>query len=180
MFVFAAADPAKATSVPAVRPGQAAGRSHIGHLNFYKKDPAIWNIIKGGTRGKMKYNICGQEFDFVFNGYGLKPGGEYALVYYYDPWPGTGLLCLGSGTADEEGNIHLVGSMETDDLPVEHDASEGTKLRLVPSADVDAEGGRMSAWNPAEYLFEHDLIIFDDDGEAGPEKPGRADKADKG
>ena len=131
----------------------------------------------GNARGKMKYNICGQEFDFVFNGYDLKPGGEYVLVYYHDPWPGKDLLCLGSDKADEAGNIHLAGYMETGDLPVEHDTSEGAKLQLVLSADVDAKDKQMSAWNPTEYLFEHDLITFDDDGEIGLEKPGRVGRS---
>jgi len=139
-----------------------AGKSNIAHLYLYEKDPDTWEIVEDGAWGKMKYNISGPEFDFVFNGHGLVEGTEYTLIYYPDPWPGTGLICLGSGTVNEEGNIHIAESVEIDtDLPIEEDENDGAKIWLVLSEDFNCDG-EWSAWNPTEYLFEEDLITFDD------------------
>ena len=44
-----------------------AGKSNIGHLYLYEKNPTDWTIVEGGAWGKMKYNLSGPEFDFVFS-----------------------------------------------------------------------------------------------------------------
>jgi len=154
-------------------------KSRVDHLYLLKKDPSTWEIIRGAW-GKMKYHVSGEKFNFVFNGHSLEPGSEYTLIYYPDPWPGTGLICLGSGTADEEGNVHIKAAANTGDLPAAYDANYdpdtdgdpadgGAKLWLVLSSDIqcpapDAEGAcNMSGWNPTEYLFEYNLITFDDE-----------------
>jgi len=143
-----------------------AGKSNVAHLYLYEKtdDGTMdWPIVDGGAWGKMKYNISGPEFDFVFNGHGLEPGTDYTLIYYPDPWPGTGLICLGEGTANAEGDVHIAESVDTGDLPAIGDKTPlgGAKIWLVLSSDVDCGVG-MSAWNLAEYLFEGDVIAFDD------------------
>ena len=74
-----------------------AGKSNTAHLYLYEKDPATWEIVDGGAWGKMKYNLSGPEFEYVFNGHGLEAGEDYTLIYYPDPWPGGGLICLGDG-----------------------------------------------------------------------------------
>ncbi|MHB9099531.1 MAG: hypothetical protein ACYC5X_17100 [Syntrophales bacterium] len=136
-----------------------AGKSNIGHLYLYEKDPADWTIIEGGAWGKMKYNLSGNTFDFVFNGHELAIGQEYTLIYYPDPWPGTGLKILGIGTADALGDVHIKGEIGTGDLPIATDANtEGAKIWLVLSKDV-GEGG-MVGWTPTAYLFEYELITF--------------------
>lgn len=38
----------------------------------------------------------------------------------------------------------------------------GAKIWLVLSDDVDCTAANMIGWNPIEYLFEYDLISFDD------------------
>src|SRR6056297_1346023 len=80
-------------------PSRPAGKSNIGHLYLYEKTEAVgeWEIVPDGAWGKMKYNRSGAEFDFVFNAHGLVAGESYTLIYYPDPWPGEGLICLGSG-----------------------------------------------------------------------------------
>ena len=138
-----------------------AGKSDIAHLYLYEKD-ADWNIVDGGAWGKMKYNLLGETFDFVFNGHGLVEGTEYTLIYYPDPWPGSGLICLGEGTVNEEGDIHIAESLDTGDLPIATDENSGAKIWLVLSDDVDCENAEMIGWTPIEYLFEYDLITFDD------------------
>jgi len=94
----------------------------------------------------------------------LEVDAEYTLIYYPDPWPGTGLICLGSGMADEEGNVHIANSLNTGSLPTEADENEGAKIWLVPSSCVDCEARVwVGGWNPTEYLFEYDLITFTQD-----------------
>jgi len=153
------------TEVP---PSGRAGKSNIGHLYLREKDPNTWEIIDGGAWGKMKYNLSGSTFDFVFNGHGLEVGDEYTLIYYPDPWPGDDLICLGSRIANEDGDVHIMGRVDTGDLPTDEDANypTGAKIWLVLSGDVQCQenedGPHMIGWNPTEYLFEYDLITFDD------------------
>ena len=133
-----------------------AGKSNTAHLYLHEKVPAdLWPIVEDGAWGKMKYNLSGETFDFVFNGHGLVEGTEYTLIYYPDPWPGNGLICLGTGTVDEFGDVHIMGSVDTGDLT-------DAKIWLVLSDDVDSI---MTGWNPTEYLFEYDLITFEYTGE---------------
>ena len=137
-----------------------AGNSNVGHLYLVEKD-ANWDIVDGGAWGKMKYNLSGLEFDFVFNGHGLEPNTDYNLIYYADPWPGNNGALIGSGTTNRGGNIHLKDSVDLGmDLPDPADANAGAKIWLVPSVDYD--GSKMIGWDPTEYLFEYDLITYDD------------------
>lgn len=145
-------------------PNGPAGRSPIAHLYLYEKDPESWEIVDGGAWGKMKYNQYGADFNFVFNGHDLEPGYGYTLIYYPDPWPGAGLICLGDAIADVGGNVHIQGSVDTGDMPSMNDENfdTGAKIWLVLSDDVDCMMAGMIGWNPTEYLFEYDLILFDD------------------
>jgi hypothetical protein len=139
-----------------------AGKSNIGHLYLYEKDNDSWKIVEDGAWGKMKYNLSGETLDFVFNGHNLDAGVDYTLIYYPNPWPGNGLICLGSGTVNEDGNIHIKNSVDTGDMPIAGDINNGAKIWLVLSGDVDCDGQVMVGWHGTEYLFEDDLINFDD------------------
>ena len=141
-----------------------AGKSNIAHLYLYEKDDE-WVIVDDGAWGKMKYNQSGETFDFVFNGHGLVYETEYTLIYYPDPWDGSGLICLGSGTVNEEGDIHIAESVEIEFLPIEGDENApGAKIWLVLTSDVDCGDldnlGYMTGWSPDDYLFEYELITF--------------------
>lgn len=137
-----------------------SGKSNIGHLYLYEKD-AAWEIVEDGAWGKMKYNLSGSSFDFVFNGHELEAGYDYSLIYYADPWPGTGGTLLANGITNDEGDLHLASSLtDFGNLPIEDDENTGAKIWLVLSADYDATNGEMIGWTPAEYLFEYDLINF--------------------
>ncbi len=147
-----------------------AGKTNVGHLYLYEKNPSTWGIIEGGAWGKMRYNLSGSTFDFVFNGHGLELGWSYMLIYYEDPGLGPwtvppDIICLGSGTANGGGNVHIQGSVDTGDLPTKDDVNypHGAKIWLVLSDDVDCDNKVFRwRWNPTEYLFEYDLITFDD------------------
>lgn len=142
-----------------------AGKSNVAHLELYEKDPGTWEIVPGGAWGKMKYNLSGPEFDFVFNGHDLEADVDYTLIYYPDkagnPWPREDIICLGSGTANGGGEVHIANSVATGDLPDGGvDLNVGAKIWLVLTEDIDCDTCEMSGWNPTEYLFEYDLITF--------------------
>jgi hypothetical protein len=150
------------TTVSAKVPNGQAGKSNTAHLYLYEKDPSTWNIVEDGAWGKMQYDLSGEEFEFVFNGHGLVAEEEYSLIYYPDPWPGNGMMVLGTAVADVNGNVHMNTSYNTGDLPIGTDTNPGAKIWLVQSGDVDPVTMSMVGWNPTEYLFEYDLIGFND------------------
>jgi len=114
----------------------------VKHLELYEKDPSTWQPVDGGAWGRLTFSAA----SFVFNGHGLEAGEDYTLIRYQDPWPGSP-VCLGSGTANEGGNLNLSGDM----------LSGSPKVWLVLSSDVSC-GTAMTGWHPTEYLFEYDLI----------------------
>lgn len=151
---------------PANNRSGGVGNSNVAFLYLYEKDPANWSIVPDGAWGKLKFNLAGPTFDYVFNGHKLMAGTDYSLIYYADPWPGNhpGAL-IASGAADAGGNIHLASSVDLDtNLPNAADANypTGAKIWLVLSSDYDATTHGMTAWNPTKYLFEHNLITYTD------------------
>ena len=147
------------------------------------KVPDNWTPILDDTLGTMIYTPDGPKFDFAFKGRGLTADENYTLIYYPDPWPGSDLICLGSGTADVNGNVDIAGSVDNGDLPASYDdnadlssttqpGKTGAKIWLVLSADVDCDGAEteMTGWNPEEYLFECYLITYEAEEEPGPPK----------
>jgi hypothetical protein len=149
--------------VPAAAgPTGPAGKSNTAHLYLFEKDPSTWDIVWGGAWGKMRYRLSGSAFDFVFNGHNLVADEGYTLIYYPDPWPGNGLICLGSGTANMYDDVHIKAAVDTGDLPAAGDANAAAKIWLVLDGDVDCTNRRMVGWDPTEYLFEYDKITFDD------------------
>jgi hypothetical protein len=76
------------------------------------------------------------------------------------------LICLGSGTANKGGEVHIAESYEgIDFLPVVLDDNfpDGAKIWLVLKEDVNCVAQEMIGWRPEEYLFEDDLIQFNED-----------------
>ena len=136
-----------------------AGNSNVAHLYLYEKNET-WEIVDGGAWGKMKFNLEGPEFDFVFNGHELEPNTDYTLIYYANPWPGTGGCDIASGTSNKGGNIHLADSVDIGTIPVDADENEGAKIWLVLADDYD--GDKMTDWDQSEYLFENNLITYED------------------
>lgn len=139
-------------------------KSNMGQLYLLEKNPETWEIVDHGAWGKMKRSLSGSEFEFSFNGHGLEPETWYCLIYYPDPWPGEDLYILGEAMADDDGNVKISGLENTGDMPSELDENwpDGAKIWLVLSDDVDGRMQSMVGWNPSEYLFEYDLIKFDD------------------
>lgn len=162
-------------SAMAAGPSGQAGKSNVAHLYLYEKNPDTWEIVEGGAWGKMKYNLSGPTFDFVFNGHGLSQNTSYSLIYYADPWPGNNPgAFLASGMSDALGDIHLAGSVNLGiDLPSPPDQNAGpcpspggvspcpgAKIWLLLSSDYNASTKAVVGWNPTEYLFEFQGIIY--------------------
>ncbi len=156
-----------------------------------------WPILPGSNpSGRLDYSLWGDTFKFSFSGHGLSSATNYTLIYYADPWPGNlGSICLGSGQSTPDkakgkgkgksvqkgGNLSIHGNVDIGtSLPVSTDANYnpiplsgavGAKIWLVLSDDVQCtDVPQMVKWNPASYLFEYNLIVFEyrpgDDGES--------------
>jgi hypothetical protein len=87
--------------------------------------------------GTLTYSTAGPEFEWKFNGKNFVPiDHRYVLIYYPDPWPGRGLICLGgSEGANRGGRIRLSGSQDLD-----RDLTDA-KIWIVRRAWVDCDGG---------------------------------------
>jgi len=133
-----------------------------------------WNEIDDGIEGTLQYDTAGNEFTYDLNATGLAEETNYSLIYAPDPWPqgvgiakgdgsGTEVTEIASGATDGSGVLALIGSTNLDyDLPHPFDDNHpgGAKIWVVLSADHS--GTSMTAWNPSAYLFEHNLITYDD------------------
>ena len=161
------------TAVPvlAIKPAGPSAKNGLekgtnDHLYLYEKDPqdTEWPIVEEPAWAKI--NINTKHGKFVCNAHQLEPDTTYALICYQDPWPGDRSLILGTGIADENGNVHIKGTIDYDTLPSseyiinegEEDEKtvDGSKIWLVLADDYDED--HMTGWNPTEYLFEFDLI----------------------
>ena len=136
-----------------------------GTLIMENKDPKTWEPIADGRSGTLIYNTVGAEFVYGFSGLGLEPTTDYSLVYYADPDPGNnpGAL-IANGSTNGNGALTLAGSVDLNmDLPDPADANYpgGAKIWLVPSTDYDSSTNMVS-WNPTAFLFEMNLITYDD------------------
>lgn len=174
MIIFAAV---AVDAKPGIKPPPAP----LGVLYLFQKEPVEvgpWPVVHGGAWGVLKYNLWGKKFNFDFHGRNLASRTNYTLIYYPDPWPGEGLICLGSGKSTPSGNLNIhdhnfdIGTS----LPKpgeENDANwkawypsgaVGAKIWLVLSSDVNCGENspqQMTGWNPDDYLFEYNLIIFE-------------------
>jgi hypothetical protein len=149
------------------------GLAQAATVNLYEKNPTDWTVVTDGGVGELTYQESGVKFDFKVTGTGLVEDASYSLVYYPDPWPGTGLVCIGTATTTSEGAINFEGSTDIGyNLPIDSDlnaatttttladGTTGAKVWLVTTSDVDCGGQKMTGWNPSDYLFEDKLITY--------------------
>lgn len=137
-------------------------------LILENKNEDNWFILSDETSGTLTWKGDGPTFDFSNSlvAQNLKPNTDYSLIYYADPWPGNhpGAL-LGEGTSDANGNLIITGNPDLGmDLPHSADAnySEGAKIWLVLSNDYNSTLKKMTKWHPDDYLFEYNLIKYND------------------
>lgn len=138
-------------------------------LLLENKDTSWDPIIGDGKWGVLKWAGDGATFDFstTLKAHGLTPNTNYALVYAPDPWPqglpGNQSTELNTGLSDSDGDLTITGNPNLGyDLPHLDDANypTGAKIWLVLADDHD--GTEMTGWIPSEYLFEYNLIKYDD------------------
>jgi len=140
-------------------------------IALVQKDPVTWAPVHGGASGEFKFELAKRQLKCKFKADLLQPKTNYALIYFPDPWPGHGLICLAAGVSDEGGFLKLKGRAEIDGLPIPSDANYpcGAKIWLVLSDDVDFDNHVMKAWHPESYLFQEALVNFSRDVEVeGP------------
>lgn len=134
-------------------------------LNMDNKNPTTWEPIADNMQGTLTYNTSGNTFNYSFTGSGLQNGTQYSLIYYADPYPGNypGKL-IDTMTTDGSGAVSKAGNVELGmDLPTSPDTnSPGAKIWLVPSNRYNSSTNSIIGWNPTEYLFEMNLIQYED------------------
>jgi len=148
---------------------------------------ANWSVINDGKQGTLEYDSSADLFWYNFSATGLTASIGYSLIYYADTedrfvdWGGDnpGAL-IATFTTDGSGNITpTAGSVNLNmDLPCSPDANAyfydytaspdfydhatGAKIWLVPTSAYDAGQRKVTAWTPGAFLFETDLIWYDD------------------
>jgi hypothetical protein len=143
-------------------------------LILVEKNPSTWEVVEGGASGTLCFDIVDDEFTFKFSACGLEPYTEYSLIYYADKYnrfvnwggdnPGAHIM---TGSTGEGDCISLSGTVELGmDLPHPDDFNygQGAKIWLVLADDYDPDAKKLTAWHPTEYLFETNLIHYDDSG----------------
>lgn len=132
-----------------------------------------WDLTPGDFIGAtLVYGDSGD--DFVWHVSGTVPesmaGEDYSLIYYADypdpfnHWGGDnpGAFIGDVMTDSTTGDFDATGSIDLGmSLPCAPDANiDGAKLWMIPSADYNNNTFKMTAWNPANYLFETEMITY--------------------
>jgi len=125
-------------------------------LELENKD-SNWNpITDDGIKGTLTFKSPYDTFDYNLIVQGLQEDTDYSLIYYKDPYPGVGSIRIEQFQTDGSGNATVNGSIDIQtDL---HSA----KIWVILSDDWDETSHQMTGWTPAEYLFEMNLIDYDD------------------
>jgi len=129
----------------------------VGHESLYAKTPTAsgpWTVNPDGASGKLMYKLCylNMPMQFVFNGHGLVPAVDYSLVNYKG-W--SDVVVLGTGVANEFGDVHIAGGSDSILGPDASDPSfEGVKIWLVPTSQLSGNAMVWSADWFTTVLFE--------------------------
>lgn len=130
---------------------------------FLENKDAAWTPIVDSTFGYIVFDSSASTFKYTLYAYGLQPSTSYSLIYYADPWPNDNGVLIGTHSTGTGGNINgQSGNVDLGmDLPVPADDnfSSGAKIWLILTSDGSAP---MTSWNPSSYLFETNLIKYDD------------------
>jgi len=173
--------------------------SYWSTLKLENKNTSDWQPVTGdGIEGTLTYELAAPTFNYEFEATGLTAVTEYSLIYYADKqdrfvnWGGDnpGAL-IATFTTDGSGNIPVTTGSQNLAMNLPHasdwngtaeanycdknntyddyDLCRGAKIWLVPSAEYSAGTKKVTWSNPGSYLYETDLITYDDtdtDGEA--------------
>lgn len=119
--------------------------------DIYLYDP----ILGDGTYGTLTYDYDDCSFDF--QGYGLGDPTQYCLIYYPEPWSGSGGCSFGPLSVDGKLSGILPCIPNAGDLSYDRAGYKLAKIWLVPCADY-TDGVGLNKWNPSEILFDMETI----------------------
>ncbi len=150
---------------------------------------AIWDVISDGKNGTLTYNTSGDTFNYTLVASGLSDI-SYSLIYYADKDPrfqswggdnpgkviGTFTAsggAINSGLQTPNLGMDLPESPDWNINPApdycddhngfdDYNTCVGAKIWLVPTSDLTGGNLPLASWNPANYLFETDLINYND------------------
>jgi len=135
------------------------------NVPLVEKNPSDWSEVTDGAYGVVTLTEVTAHGKTVqqrarVSVWNLEPKTEYQLIYYGDEenndvWPYA--TCIGKARKTSTQGYFKSGSYKFDFMDFLVDATP-QKLWVVLASDVDCEAGMMTAWNPAEYLFEHNTI----------------------
>ena len=161
--------------------------SYWSTLELTTKNTSTWQP-EGSGKATLTYELAASTFNYQLEAEGLTPTIDYSLIYYADKqdrfvdWGGDnpGAL-IATFTADSDGKIpattgsknlamnlpHANDWNGTADAnycidPDNYDLCRGAKIWLVPLSSYDSGNKKLIGWNPTTYLFETDLITYDD------------------
>lgn len=141
------------TNDPGASPVATSGVATLENKDTY------WSPKTGdGISGTVNYTYAPATklLSGTFSTAGL--AGNYDLIYYADPWPGTGGCILAANVPMNATNVAFSGTVAAAgdaNLPV------GIKVWLVPTGEFNpgvTPATWPNGWNPTQYLFETNLI----------------------
>jgi len=132
------------------------GKEHT--LKLENKDPNTWQPIENdNTFGQLVFKSPYPTFDYDLTVQGLDPETDYSLIYCAGgDWPCTGGIRIAefktdsSGAATDSGNPDIQTDLHS------------AKIWVILSSDWDDTNYKMTGWHQAEYLFEWNLIDYED------------------
>jgi hypothetical protein len=145
-----------------------SGSSHVAHTNFGMMDITTGASVPSNESATMMYFWFNSTFDYVLNAHQLPAGSLWTLTYQPEPLPSAGVICLGDGTVNNGGELHIANSLDLkSNLPPSLDPTATTQppdalLALVLSADVDCTGGTMTNFEPNVYLWSNPRVRYVD------------------
>ena len=157
---------------------------YLAELKLENKNSTWAPITDDGIEATLTYELNSPKFNYKFEATGLSANTEYDIIYYadqpdrYENWGGDNPGKLIDTFTTESRNYSGVGSVNLAmNLPKEPDANiqeydycksdnyllcHGAKIWIVPSSDYNESTRSMSGWNPSNYLFETDMLTYDD------------------
>ena len=127
-------------------------------LKLENKDPNTWQPIENdNTFGQLVFKSPYPTFDYNLTVQKLDPSTNYSLIYCAGgDYPCTGGIRIAEFATDSNGNATDSGNSDIQtDL---HSA----KIWVILSSDWDDTNHKMTGWHQAKYLFEWNLINYED------------------
>lgn len=140
-----------------------------------------WQCVGEGKEATLTFNTVDTEFNYDLDGTELNEI-EYAIVYYLDinsdkDWNPTNVVVVDTftggsivtGSVDIGMNMPVSSDYNKNPIPDycglhntfdDYEHCKGAKLWIVPTTDITDND--LNKWNPSNWLFETDLIVYAD------------------